>query len=406
MTQFLRKNDTYHLAPDVSGVAIDNLPAGFYRICFHPEIGYWLQITDPMKLIPKAYGNAYQHQDRIMETFAERDSIPTTVMLEGYKGTGKTLLAKKLCVDFVNNEGGIVILQSDAHCGDAYKGFLQKIKQKKIVFIDEFDKVYTQTEQVNDMLTLLDGMYPQHTMLILTMNADSRHSKYEFFHNRPGRVYYNLKFGSISESTIRDYATDALEDTSRIPELIEFIGRFTMFNMDMLTVLVHEMNKSGSNELPVRQMAEFLNIKPTISYDQVRLRYTATFKGYDVSDIIDKSYICIDQLEEAMSNPDNRLRLYIRENSCKMDEAGKFITHIDEDGDEATTSCLAVRDSEGKRVELEGLHEVVKANELNMKWDAKTRVFTMHSKEHDLQVSVCAEPSFSYLNKDTRVLDF
>ena len=72
----------------------------------------------------------------------------------------------------------------------------------------------------------------------------------------------------------------------------------------------------------------------------------------------------------------------------------------------STTSCLAVRDSEGKRVELKGLHEVVKANELNMKWDAKTRVFTMHSKEHDLQVSVCAEPSFSYLNKDTRVLDF
>lgn len=406
MTQYLRQNDTYHLAPDVSGVAIDNLPAGFYRICFHPEVGYWLQITDPMKLIPKAYGNAYQHQDRIMETFAERDSIPTTVMLEGYKGTGKTLLAKKLCVDFVNNEGGIVILQSDAHCGDAYKGFLQKIKQKKIVFIDEFDKVYTQTEQVNDMLTLLDGMYPQHTMFILTMNADSRHSKYEFFHNRPGRVYYNLKFGSISESTIRDYATDVLKNTSRIPELIEFIGRFQMFNMDMLTVLVHEMNKAGSDELPVRQMAEFLNIKPTVSYDMVRLKYTATYLGYDVSDIIDRNYINMEQLEEAMCDPEKHLRFYIRENSYKMDANGKHIITKDEDGEDETTSCLAVKDSEGKRVELEGLHDVVQAKNLNMKWDAKARVLTMHSKEHDLKITVCAEPSFSYLNKDTRVLDF
>lgn len=135
MTQYLRQNDTYHLAPDVSGVAIDSLPAGFYRLCFHDKLGFYLQITNPLTLIPKAYGNAYQHQDRIMETFNERTEIPTTIMLEGFKGTGKTLLAKKLCVDFVKS-GGICILQSEAYVGDDYKGFLQKINQQKIVFID------------------------------------------------------------------------------------------------------------------------------------------------------------------------------------------------------------------------------------------------------------------------------
>ena len=406
MTQYLRQNDTYHLAPDVSGVAIDNLPAGYYRICFHPKVGYWLQITDPMKIIPKAYGNAYQHQDRIMETFAERDSIPTTVMLEGFKGTGKTLLAKKLCVDFVEKEGGIVILQSDVHTGDAYKGFLQKIKQKKIVFIDEFDKVYTRTEEINDMLTLLDGMYPQHAMFILTMNADSRSTKYEYFHNRPGRVYYNLKFGSISESTIREYAADNLNDATRVDEMVEFIGRFSMFNMDMLTVLVHEMNKSGGNELTVRQMAEFLNIKPTVSYDLVRLQYEVIYKGYDVTDIVSREYMAIDKLEEAMQNPENGLRILIRNNSVKQGPDGKPIVIQDEDGDNTHVPCLAVKNQEGKRVELEALHEVIKGKYLNMKWDAKTRVLTFDSKEHDVQVTVCAQPSFSYLNKDTRILDF
>lgn len=405
MTQYLRQNDTYHLAPDVSGVAIDKLPAGFYRICFHPEIGFWLQITDSMSLISKAYGNAYQHQDRIMETFAERTEIPTTVMLEGFKGTGKTLLAKKLCIDFVEKEGGIVILQSDAHTGDAYKGFLQKIKQKKIVFIDEFDKVYTEKAEINDMLTLLDGMYPQHAMFVLTMNADSRTNKYEFFHNRPGRVYHNIKYGSISESTIREYAADKLNDVSRVDEMIEFIGRFHMFNMDMLTVLVHEMNKSGSDQLSIREMGEFLNIKPTVSYDLVRLHYKAMYKGYDVSDQLTKDYLAVEQLEETMQNPENSLRILIRSNSLKLDADGKPLKFMD-DGEETTLPCIGFNDENGKRVELEPFHECIKAKNLNMKWDAKTRVLTFGCEKNDIQITVCALPSFSYLNKDTRILDF
>ncbi|EPD0219642.1 hypothetical protein ACR4VG_003392 [Acinetobacter baumannii] len=131
MTQYLRQNDTYHLAPDVSGVAIDSLPAGFYRLCFHDKLGFYLQITNPLTLIPKAYGNAYQHQDRIMETFNERTEIPTTIMLEGFKGTGKTLLAKKLCVDFVKS-GGICILQSEPMSVMTTKASFKKLTNKKL----------------------------------------------------------------------------------------------------------------------------------------------------------------------------------------------------------------------------------------------------------------------------------
>lgn len=400
-TQFLRQNDTYHIAPDVSGVAIDNLPAGFYRLCFHEKIGYWLQIANPLKLIPKAYGDAYQHQDRIMDTFNERSEIPTTVLLEGYKGTGKTLLAKKLCVDFVNN-GGICILQSEPYVGEDYKSFLQKIGQQKIVFIDEFDKVYTKSEQINDMLTLLDGMYPMHALFVMTMNADSRGSRYEYFHNRPGRVYYSLKFGSISETTIREYAADMLEDKDRIDEMLEYIGRFAMFNMDMLTILVKEINKSKGTDLSVRKMGEFLNIKPTISYDQVRLDYKALYHGHDVTSLINYDYLKVDHFELMLADPGYRFRMDITPNTFRKKEDGTEWKDQYEDH----KRVIGFMDENEKFVELPKYDRILTPREAECSFDPKTRVMTIHDKKNDLIITAFAKPSFSYLNKDSRVVNF
>ncbi|WP_151708845.1 AAA family ATPase [Acinetobacter brisouii] len=401
-TQYLRQNDTYHIAPDVSGVAIDNLPAGFYRLCYNDKFDtYWLQIANPLKLIPKAYGNAYQHQARIMDTFNERTEIPTTVLLEGYKGTGKTLLAKKLCVDFVNN-GGICILQNEPYIGESYKGFLQKIGQQKIVFIDEFDKVYTKTEHVNDMLTLLDGMYPMHTLFVMTMNADSRGSRYEYFHNRPGRVYYSLKFGSISETTIREYAADMLTNKGRVEEMIEYIGRFSMFNMDMLTVLVKEINKSEGTDLTVRQMGEFLNIKPTISYDEVRLDYSATYKGFDVTNLINYEYLKADHFERMMTDETYRFRITVEPNAYRKNEDGSLWKDRYED----SHRVIGFTGEDEKFVELPKYERVVSPREVECLFDQKTRVMSIHDKEHDLIIKAFAKPAFSYLNKDARVVNF
>lgn len=403
MTQYLRQNDTYHIAPDVSGVALDELPAGFYRLCYNDQLNmYWLEIANPLKLIPKAYGNAYQHKDRIMETFNERTEIPTTVLLEGYKGTGKTLLAKKLCVDFVEN-GGICILQSEPYTGEGYKSFLQKISQQKIVFIDEFDKVYIKEQQVNDMLTLLDGMYPMHTLFVMTMNADSRGSRYEYFHNRPGRVYYSLKFGSISETTIREYAADTLKNPERVEEMLEYIGRFSMFNMDMLTILVNEINKSEGSGLTVRAMGEFLNIKPTISYDEVRLEYKVTYKGYDVTSHTNYDYLKVDNFERMMSDPSYSFRLEIRRNTLRKNDDGS--TWKDSDGD--TRLVTGVMDEEkGKFVVLPNYERYLNSRDVKCSFDEKARVMTIHDVEHDLIVKAFAKPSFSYLNKGSRIVNF
>ena len=253
------------------------------------------------------------------------------------------------------------------------------------------------------MLTLLDGMYPMHTMFIMTMNADSRGSRYEYFHNRPGRVYYSLKFGSISESTIREYAADTLKNPARVEEMIEYIGRFSMFNMDMLTILVKEINKTEGTGLTVRQMGEFLNIKPTITYDEVRLDYKALYKGHDVTSLIDFDYLKVDNFERMITDPGYSFHLAVRTNTLRKNDDGT----IWKDSYDDTHHVIGFMDEESKKfIELPRYERILNPRIVECSFDSKKRVMTIHDKEHDLVITAFAKPLFSYLNKDSRTVVF
>lgn len=171
MTQYFKQPGVITIAPDFSGIALDRVPAGYYRIALSQEIGFYLAAVEPLQVAEKIYGNLLEHLPRIEAAFAEQTDKPLSVMLEGLKGSGKSLLMKTLAKRFVENEDGIVLMCNAPFTGDAYFEFLQKITQKKIVLMDEFDKVYKEKDDRNNILTLLDGNFSSHTMFVLTMNA-------------------------------------------------------------------------------------------------------------------------------------------------------------------------------------------------------------------------------------------
>ena len=267
MTQFFQQPGAITIAPDFSGIALDRVPAGYYRIAFNPDMGFYLAPVDPLQVADKIYGNLLEHLPRIEEAFANQTDKPLSVMLEGLKGSGKSLLMKTLAKRFVENEGGIVLMCNAPFTGDAYFEFLQKISQKKIVLMDEFDKVYKDKDDRNNILTLLDGNFSSHTMFVLTMNADIACGNFEFFHNRPGRVMFNIKFAGVPEEAIRAYSEDHLNDQDKVIEVVQFVKRFTDFNMDMLSKLVTEINHCP--HLSLEQIAQYLNVKPDLSLDDV-----------------------------------------------------------------------------------------------------------------------------------------
>lgn len=287
MTQYFKQPGTITIAPDFSGIALDSIPAGYYRIAASPEMGYYLAEVELLQVAEKIYGDLLKHLPRIEAAFNENTDKPLSIMLEGLKGSGKSLLMKTLAKRFVENEGGIVLLCNSPYTGDAYFQFLQKIEQKKIVLMDEFDKVYNDKEDRNRILTLLDGNFASHTMFILTMNATLSAGNYEFFHNRPGRIMFNIKFKGVPLDAIRAYAEDHLIDKSKIGEVILLVKRFTDFNMDMLSKLIAEINYCP--DLTLEQITEYLNVKPDLSLDDVYFNAKLIRNGVDVTKHINGS---------------------------------------------------------------------------------------------------------------------
>ena len=281
MTQYLKQPGEIHIAPDFKDMTIDHVPSGYYRIAFCDKRGFYLAQVDALQVADKVYGNLLEHLPRIEAAFAEQTDKPLSVMLEGLKGSGKSLLMKTLAKRFVENEGGIVLLCNTPFVGDDYFQFLQKISQKKIVLMDEFDKVYIDKDRRNNILTLLDGNFASHTMFILTMNAGLSSGNFEYFHNRPGRVMFNIKFKGVPIEAIQAYAEDHLTDKTKVAEVVQFVKRFTDFNMDMLSKLVNEINYCPSSSL--ESIAEYLNVKPDLTLDDIYFNVQYLRNGVDLT---------------------------------------------------------------------------------------------------------------------------
>ena len=387
MTQYFQQPGVITIAPDFSGIALDRVPAGYYRIAASQEMGFYLAAVEPLQVAEKIYGNLLEHLPRIEAAFAEQTDKPLSVMLEGLKGSGKSLLMKTLAKRFVENEGGIVLMCNAPFTGDAYFEFLQKITQKKIVLMDEFDKVYKEKDDRNNILTLLDGNFSSHTMFVLTMNANLSSGNFEFFHNRPGRVMFNIKFAGVPEEAIRSYAEDHLNDKDKVIEVVQFVKRFTDFNMDMLGKLINEINYCP--DLTLEQITTYLNVKPDLSLDDVFFQAKYYRNGLEITKHIHgcTSDRDIKAMLRSLGDPtkgNQNWNLMLRSNThWNTTQDREYNRDTDNgSGDEAIGGTL-VHVSRGKNVFVKSFDEYLYASEMTREQDPKTGEITLTCKSDE-----------------------
>lgn len=234
----------------------EKLPPGNYVIQKDPFRGeLFLEQIDDFEITGRLYGKITTQAKRILNTFYDRP-VSTGVMLVGEKGSGKSLLAKKVCVEAAKKERVPTIVINAPWHGDDFNQFIQSIDQPCIIFFDEFEKTYDEEHQ-EAILTLLDGVFPTKKLFILTSNDKWKLNTH--MRNRPGRVFYFLEFRGLDISFIREYCEENLKNKKHIEQVCKVATVFDSFNFDMLKALVEEMNRY--NESPQDAM-HMLNTKP------------------------------------------------------------------------------------------------------------------------------------------------
>lgn len=255
MSYFIRNGNIFRVASEESMDLNKVLPVGNYTVKFNQMAEqFFLEMVDSFEQVPRLYGDTTKNADRIINTFMDRPNS-TGVMLNGEKGSGKTLLAKTLSIEAA--KAGIpTIIINAPWTGDTFNKFMQDIEQPCVILFDEFEKVYDNEDQ-EKALTLLDGVFPSRKLFVITCNDKWRVN--EHMRNRPGRIYYMLDFKGLDPAFIVEYCNDNLKNKQYIDKIVEISALFEQFNFDMLKALVEEMNRY--DETP-QESLKMLNAKP------------------------------------------------------------------------------------------------------------------------------------------------
>lgn len=224
---------------------IEKLGGGVWLVAFNPKIGYYLTRQQDLELPNKIYGHNTEISDKIISTFKNNTGRSTGIMLEGVKGSGKTLTAieasKKL-----NDQGYPVLLIKEEFFGTDFDNFIQSITEPCVVFIDEFEKIYTDDEAISSMLLLLDGAVKTTKLFLLTSNSNLQsNDKFQFLYNRPSRIRYVFKFSGMSDEAIKEYLDDNLKFKVYENEIQALNRSFYDLTIDMLKAIVDEFNNYG-----------------------------------------------------------------------------------------------------------------------------------------------------------------
>lgn len=220
---------------------------------------YVLDITDKGELFLRQTGNEFKFDFKIYGL--ERPFIDKAikaykntntnfgVLLNGIKGTGKTVTAEILANELDNP---IILINAPYRGANTY---LTSIQQDITILIDEYEKVYKgnmgdggyedDEEAVRNgdssLLSLMDGTFKTQfrKCFILTTN---RTWVNENMLNRPGRIRYLKNFGDLNLEQITEIIDDCLEYKEYKEDIINFLKPLRIITVDIVKSIVSEVN--------------------------------------------------------------------------------------------------------------------------------------------------------------------
>ena len=225
--------------------------------------GYYLtQYHDKYVFPYKVYGVNKSFIERVNRTF-----VNTTgnlgVLMNGVKGTGKSVTSELICNDFMEQFNMPVILINERMKG--LIEFLAAIDQDVVVFVDEYEKVFVNEEgrpNSTEILTLMDGALKSEHRRLFLFTTNNKYIDDNLL-ERPGRIRYVKEFIDLDKATIEEIVDDLLEDKNFKEECITYISKLQKITIDIVKAVITEVNIHGQGPSSFSDIFNTKELKPT-----------------------------------------------------------------------------------------------------------------------------------------------
>ena len=250
---WLQDGNTFSQGSSTTVFHPEGLPKGIYEVKLSMAGFYLSKIAESFTFDYKLYGLNQKFIDYVLKTY-ENTTGNLGILLDGIKGTGKTVTAKELCNRL---QLPVILVQSmGSDTNDKLIKYLSTaIDFDCIFFFDEYEKEFKDS---SDVLSFMDGTYNSIYRKVFLLTTNELNVDPNLL-GRPSRIRYKKSFGNLSEEVTREILNDILEDKTAIEKVIELTHSMNIITIDLIKAIATEINIHGVESLP--DIKETFNIE-------------------------------------------------------------------------------------------------------------------------------------------------